>query len=111
MNKYFKTLFLTGLITLATYFSERPDQYWLLTKLTESSNYKEINILDLGADPSGKVNCSQILQTAIDSTNGGVVYIPAGLFLLENTISISGKDKFRLRCEGQIYLKAEPGGF
>ncbi len=111
MNKNFKTLFLTGLITLATYFSGRPDQCWLLTTSAESSNYKEINILDLGADPSGKVNCSQILQKAIDSANGGVVYIPAGLFLLENTISISGKDKFKLRCEGQIYLNLNQEAF
>lgn len=41
------------------------------------------NILDYGADGSGKKNCASAIQQAIDvcSKTGGRVYIPAGRFL------------------------------
>ena len=41
------------------------------------------NILDYGADGSGKKNCASAIQQAIDvcSKTGGRVYVPAGRFL------------------------------
>jgi len=80
-------------------------------KLIKSIN-KEINILDMGADPTGKTNCSEILQRAVDSAGtGGIVYIPFGLYLLEHTVIINNKDKFKLICKGQILINLNEDAF
>ncbi|MGI5947441.1 MAG: glycoside hydrolase family 28 protein [Lachnospiraceae bacterium] len=56
------------------------------------------NILDYGADKSGRVNSAYAIQKAIDdcSENGGRVYVPAGRFL-------SGF--LRLRSNVELYLE------
>lgn len=56
------------------------------------------NILDYGADKSGRVNSACAIQKAIDdcSENGGRVYVPAGRFL-------SGF--LRLRSNIELYLE------
>lgn len=56
------------------------------------------NILDYGADKSGRVNSACAIQKAIDdcSENGGRVYVPAGRFL-------SGF--LRLRSNVELYLE------
>lgn len=45
------------------------------------------NILDFGADPTGVSDSSAAIQAAIDSlSNGGVVYMPEGDYLIESSI-------------------------
>ncbi len=43
-----------------------------------------VNIIDRGADKTGKIECTEIIKSAIDSLSiigGGEVYIPSGKFL------------------------------
>ena len=49
-----------------------------------------INVLDYGADPKGTKDSLQAFETALDKINrrGGVLYIPAGMYLLSNTLTI-----------------------
>lgn len=63
--------------------------------------YKNI-VTDLGADPTGKVDASPIINRAIGSCPvGQVVYIPAGTFLIATPISTTSKSNFTLRGAGQ----------
>lgn len=48
----------------------------------------EINVLDLGADPTGAVDSTARVQAAIDAApEGGSVYFPAGTYLLATATS------------------------
>lgn len=56
-----------------------------LTKVSYSMiNGAQVNVLDFGADSSGVTDSTLAFQSAIDSvkTVGGIVYVPAGTFLL-----------------------------
>ena len=63
--------------------------------------YKNI-VTDLGADPTGKVDASPIINRAIGSCPvGQVVYMPAGIFKIATPISTTNKSNFTLRGAGQ----------
>ena len=49
------------------------------------------NIIDYGADPTGKTDSHDAISTAINKlpSTGGVVYIPEGTYLLNSTLLIS----------------------
>src|SRR5881275_2569114 len=62
-----------------------------------------VNIVtDLGADPTGVVDCSGIIQNAINSCPAGqVVYIPPGRFRVGTQITLSNsKNNFTIRGAG-----------
>lgn len=59
-----------------------------LTKVTYSMiNGSFVNVLDFGADPTGSVSSSSAIQNAINT--GYSVYIPAGSYLLNTSLSFS----------------------
>ena len=62
-----------------------------------------VNIVtDLGADPTGVVDASAIINSAIQSCPvGQVVYMPAGTFLIAAPIYPATKSNFTLRGAGQ----------
>lgn len=50
---------------------------------------QEVNILDFGADPSGKFENSDLINKLVDSlstSGGGTVYVPKGKYLLNDAI-------------------------
>jgi hypothetical protein len=49
-----------------------------------------VNVLDFGADPTGVVDSQPAIQAAINSlpNKGGTIFIPAGVYVISNTISI-----------------------
>lgn len=59
------------------------------------------NILDYGADPSGKTDSKNAITQAIAAlpSDGGIVYIPEGTFLVGSKISIT-RNNLVLRGEG-----------
>ena len=68
---------------------------------TRTTIYKNI-VTDLGADPTGKVDASPIINRAIGSCPvGQVVYMPAGIFKIATPISTTNKSNFTLRGAGQ----------
>lgn len=52
--------------------------------------WKDI-VADFGADPTGGVDATSIIQTAVDSfgAGGGCLYFPAGTFLISGTITVT----------------------
>lgn len=63
-----------------------------LTKVSYSMiNGAQLNVLDYGADPTGVADSTSAIQAAIDAvpTQGGTVYIPAGLYLVNSTITVA----------------------
>jgi len=59
------------------------------------------NVVELGADCSGKASATRIIQDAVDAASaaqGGVVYVPAGIYSIGN---------LNLRSNVRLYL--EPG--
>lgn len=57
-----------------------------------------VNILDFGADLSGATSSSAAIQNAINSITSGVVFIPAGTYLI--TTSITTKSGVIIQGEG-----------
>lgn len=57
-----------------------------------------VNILDFGADPSGATSSSAAIQNAINSIADGVVFIPAGTYLI--TTPITTKSGVIIQGEG-----------
>jgi hypothetical protein len=57
-----------------------------------------VNILDKGADPTGVAASQQAIQDAIDSITSGVVFIPAGTYLI--TAPIEVKSGITIQGEG-----------
>jgi hypothetical protein len=51
-----------------------------------------VNILDFGADPTGTTDSAAAIQAAINSvkTNGGDIYIPAGIFRVNSALDVTG---------------------
>lgn len=60
-----------------------------------------INVIDFGADSSGKADCKDAITRAIEAlpSGGGVVYFPAGSYYFCGTITI-GKDNAVIRGDG-----------
>lgn len=58
---------------------------------TENVDYKEIIITEYGADPTGNLDCSRLINTIIDllPASGGVIVIPEGTFVLDSPITIN----------------------
>jgi hypothetical protein len=62
--------------------------------------YKNI-VTDLGADPTGVSDCAAIIQGAIENCpSGQVVYMPAGIFLINSRVRVPNKSNFTLRGAG-----------
>ncbi len=60
-----------------------------------------VNVIDFGADFSGKADCKDAITQAIEALplGGGVVYFPAGSYYFCGTITI-GKDNVVIRGDG-----------
>src|SRR4051794_40772409 len=60
-----------------------------------------VNVVDLGADPSGVNDSSAIIQSAIDNCpQGQVVYIPEGTFRLGTLLHVQNNQGNTLRGAG-----------
>ena len=67
---------------------------------TRTTIWKNI-VTDLGADPTGKVDASNIIQGAIETCPAGqIVYIPAGIFLVSSGVHIQYYMNFTVRGAG-----------
>ncbi len=60
-----------------------------------------VNVIDFGADFSGKTDCKDAISKAIEALplGGGVVYFPSGSYYFCSTITI-GKDNVVIRGDG-----------
>ena len=77
---------------------------------TRTTIYKNI-VTDLGADPTGNTDCSTIIYNAIVSCPPGqVVYIPAGIFRLDNRVYTAFKQNFTIRGAGAGVTIIKPYG-
>lgn len=63
-----------------------------------------INVLDYGADPTGTNDSSAAFQSALDylETNGGCLYIPAGTYALNTSLTITGASNFSITGAGKF---------
>lgn len=67
---------------------------------TEASNTADTvyNVVDYGADNTGKTDCSEAIQNALDlarEAGGGIVYLPAGYYKLENPVTVYQNTELR----------------
>lgn len=56
------------------------------------------NVVDCGADNTGKTDCSEAIQKALDlarEAGGGIVYLPAGYYKLENPVTVYQNTELR----------------
>jgi hypothetical protein len=70
-----------------------------LTKVTYSMiEGSPINVTDYGADPSGVIDSTNAIQSALDAAdniNGGIVFVPNGSkFLIDNNLTIPANVSF-----------------
>jgi len=58
---------------------------------------RTLNVVELGADPSGQRDASAVFQRAIDSLapTGGILYIPAGQYRIEHTLVWQNRENRR----------------
>ena len=62
---------------------------------------KLFNLADYGVDAAGKTDISEALQKALDdaaAAGGGIVYVPAGRYLLAQPVTITGNNVQLLGC-------------
>ena len=84
----------SGLTDSTTYFDViggGVDKRLSLTEL-KKTGVQVFNILQYGADPTGVANSSVAMQAANDAcaaAGGGVVYAPAGIYLINSTVTFS----------------------
>lgn len=72
-----------------------------LTKVTYAMiEGQYVNALDYGADPSGSVDSYAALQAAITAAQGRVVYVPAGTYLVSDTLSYNTSATFGFTSPG-----------
>lgn len=75
-----------------------------LTKVTYSMiETAPVNVLDYGADASGATDSSGAIQDAIDAANGRPVYLPAGTYKIQSTVTsynVSGQTSNGVRIYG-----------
>ncbi len=69
-----------------------------VTRSIAGCGKRTINVVDLGADPSGSVDAAPFFQDAIDrlSTTGGVIYIPAGTYRISKTLEWANPKNARM---------------
>ncbi len=66
---------------------DAPDLYDAIPPVPAANVF---SLADYGADKTGKTDISVVLQQALDDANaagGGIVYLPAGIYLLEKPVS------------------------
>lgn len=72
-----------------------------LTKVTYSMIAGQyVNALDFGADPTGTSDSYAALQLAIDAAQGRTVYVPAGTYLVSDTLSYNTAATFGFTSPG-----------
>lgn len=72
-----------------------------LTKVTYSMiKGQYVNALDYGADPTGAVDSYAALQAAITAAQGRIVYVPAGTYLVSDTLSYNTAATFGFTSPG-----------
>ena len=78
----------TGKYAAANYVSQVPEN--LKGSCAGVSGLQMINVKDRGADSTGKTDVTGIFQKALNdlAKTGGVVYVPAGQYLLNGTLTI-----------------------
>ena len=61
-----------------------------------------INIVDLGADPTGTTNSAPAIQAAIESirTTGGAIYIPSGAYKVTSAINLTNINTVQITIFG-----------
>ena len=80
--------------TLAAHFSDLVTAAGGNTQRTLAAHFGDVaNVLDYGADPTGRTDCSAAFNTAASQMGLGgrnkAVYIPAGAYLINNQISLA----------------------
>lgn len=62
-----------------------------------SARKRDINVQDLGADPSGKEDSTDALQEAINrlTRTGGQIYVPEGVYLISRTLEMTNPENAR----------------
>lgn len=53
------------------------------------TNRKTLNVLDIGADPTGKVDCSTLINNELKKNNNLLLYFPAGTYKINSTLNIN----------------------
>jgi len=72
-----------------------------LTKVTYSMIAGQyVNALDFGADPTGSTDSYAALQAAVTAAAGRVVYVPAGTYLVSDTLSYNTAATFGFTSPG-----------
>lgn len=72
-----------------------------LTKVTYSMIAGQyVNALDFGADPTGATDSYAALQAAVTAAQGRVVYVPAGTYLVSDTLSYNTAATFGFTSPG-----------
>lgn len=59
-----------------------------------------VNALDFGADPTGTTDSYAALQAAVDAAQGRVVYVPAGTYLVSDTLAYNAAATFGFTSPG-----------
>lgn len=53
------------------------------------TNRKTLNVLDIGADPTGKADCSTLINNELKKNNNLLLYFPAGTYKINSTLNIN----------------------
>lgn len=72
-----------------------------------------VSVLDFGAVGDGKTSCAEAFQAAFDAVEargGGVVHVPAGMYLLEKTPLIGSRVHLRGVGAATVLRGARPAG-
>jgi hypothetical protein len=76
-------------------------EYKAMSNLTPLPGERLFNLADYGVDATGKTDISDQLQKALDdaaTAGGGIVYVPAGRYLLSKAVTIAGDHVQLLGC-------------
>lgn len=76
--------------------------------LRDVQNNSPLNVVSYGADPTGTIDASPIIQKLADTardSGGGTIYLPAGTFLLGTTIQLYSNTKV-IGEQGQTTVKS-----
>ncbi len=80
----------------------------LRAKTTTLPGEQLFNLADYGVDATGKTDISAVLQKALDDASaagGGIVYLPAGRYLLANPVTIQGNGVQLLGCNSGTHTQ------
>ncbi len=92
--------------------SERRLKSWNGSSVIDIAPNLGINVVDLGADPTGGQDASGAIQHAIDqmaNAGGGSVYIPAGVYFIATTLMLQTNvlvygDGYNVTKDGQFNI-------